>query len=306
MFFKKKIYVSVEGGIGNQIFMWLAAKNLAKKNNSELNYETFSGFIIGLKNSYNRKYKRYSKLEFFQNIKKNKSNFVIAFFFLILRIINFVFRLKLYFTINLYFIKITVFNDLRQNFNITKFLEYKQRQNEIIFLIGYWQHMSFIQPSKKDALYLEKKLENKIQKFYLENIKQNTVALHIRGGERLNKKVKKIHPIPDLNYYKNAVNHFKNKKTIFHIFTDDKKFALKILNKLRLKKYLYVDKYFKNDYEQFVLLTKYKNYILTNSTFSMLPSLLFIENKNKIFFPNLYSIKKNFPLDFKIKKIKFI
>ena len=116
MIFKKKIYVSTEGGLGNQLFMWLNAKNFSNMNNSPIFFETLSGYIFGLKNSYNRKFKRYSKFKQFKNIKNNKSSLLISLIFIIIRLINFFFKIKTILSINLVFLRITIFNDLNQNF----------------------------------------------------------------------------------------------------------------------------------------------------------------------------------------------
>ena len=88
MIIKKRIYVSIEGGLGNQLFMWLNAKNFAHANNSLIFFETLSGYIFGLKNSYNRKFKRYTKLKKFKNIKNKQSNFIISLIFIIIRFLN--------------------------------------------------------------------------------------------------------------------------------------------------------------------------------------------------------------------------
>ena len=42
---KKKIYLYLCGGLGNQLFQYAAGKNLAIINNSELILDTDSGFI---------------------------------------------------------------------------------------------------------------------------------------------------------------------------------------------------------------------------------------------------------------------
>ena len=41
---KKKVYLYLCGGLGNQLFQYAAAKNLAIKNNAELILDTSTGF----------------------------------------------------------------------------------------------------------------------------------------------------------------------------------------------------------------------------------------------------------------------
>jgi len=307
MIFKKKIYVSVVGGLGNQIFMWLNAKNFSKNNNSQIFFETLSGYIFGLKYSYNRKFKRYTKVNQFKNIKNNKSNFLISLIFIIIRIVNFFFKLKKILSLNLIFVRITVFNDLNHNFSDFQYKNYKQRENEYIFFIGYWQKLFFIKNFKDNWIFLNNKSENKIKNYVDKKINNTTVALHIRGNERLWKKHKENHPTPNLDFYKKTINYFKKEKVKFHIFTDDKNYAIKIINSLNLKKnFIYIDKYFKKDFEQFILLTKYKYYILSNSTFSLLPSIISKYERKIIFLPNLWFKKKKLPKNLMIKSLRII
>ena len=307
MIFKKKIYVSTEGGLGNQIFMWLNAKSFANANNSLIFFETLSGYIFGLKNSYNRKFKRYTKLKQFKNIKNNQSNLMISLVFIIIRILNYFFKIKTILCINLIFVRITVFNDLNQNFSKSQYQHYKQKKNELIFFIGYWQKLFFIKNFRENWIFLNNKSENKIKNFVDKKINNKTVALHIRGNERLWKKHKKNHPIPNLDFYKKTINYFKKDKVKFHIFTDDKKYAIKIINSLNLKKnFIYIDKYFKKDFEQFILLTKYKHYILSNSTFSLLPSIISKYKRKIIFLSNLWFKKKKLPKELSVKSLRII
>ena len=43
---KNKIYLFLSGGLGNQLFQYAAAKNLAIKNNCKLVIDVNSGFLI--------------------------------------------------------------------------------------------------------------------------------------------------------------------------------------------------------------------------------------------------------------------
>ena len=46
---RKKIYLHLSGGIGNQLFQYAAAKNLSIINNAELILDKTTGFITDLK-----------------------------------------------------------------------------------------------------------------------------------------------------------------------------------------------------------------------------------------------------------------
>jgi hypothetical protein len=46
---KKKVYLYLCGGLGNQLFQFFTARNLAIKNNADLILDTKSGFITDFK-----------------------------------------------------------------------------------------------------------------------------------------------------------------------------------------------------------------------------------------------------------------
>jgi hypothetical protein len=49
---KKKVYLYLCGGVGNQLFQYAAAKNIAIKNNAKLILDTSTGFISDLRDSW--------------------------------------------------------------------------------------------------------------------------------------------------------------------------------------------------------------------------------------------------------------
>ena len=48
-FVKKKIYLHLSGGLGNQLFQYAAAKNLAIINDADLLIDSLSGFVTDFK-----------------------------------------------------------------------------------------------------------------------------------------------------------------------------------------------------------------------------------------------------------------
>ena len=50
---KKKIYLYLCGGLGNQLFQYAAAKNIALKNNAKLILDTSTGFICDFRDFWN-------------------------------------------------------------------------------------------------------------------------------------------------------------------------------------------------------------------------------------------------------------
>ena len=84
---KKKIYLYLCGGVGNQLFQYAAARNLAIKNNAELILDTVSGFITDFIwfNHFNLNLK----------FKNNKNFCRIVFVFWIYRFYKIFFKKKL-------------------------------------------------------------------------------------------------------------------------------------------------------------------------------------------------------------------
>jgi len=98
----------------------------------------------------------------------------------------------------------------------------------------------------------------------------NYVAIHIRGGDYIrNKETSKFHGILSSDYYKKAIKIFmeKLKGSKFFVFTDDAEYANTILNELKIN-YVLVDQYNLADYEELILMSNFKNFIIANSSFS--------------------------------------
>ena len=106
------------------------------------------------------------------------------------------------------------------------------------------------------------------------------MAVHIRGGDFKNVK---SHSLLGISYYENAIKTIKTKtdNPIFHIYTNDMKFAKKIFKNLKLNnKIFFVNSENFNDIEEFCLYSQYKFSIIANSTFSLMSS--FLSNKRII------------------------
>ena len=85
----KKIYLYLCGGLGNQLFQYAAAKNLAIKHNAQLIIDTKSGFITDFRDFWE-----------FSLDKKNLKNIILKkniLIFWLYRILKKVFRLRLVF-----------------------------------------------------------------------------------------------------------------------------------------------------------------------------------------------------------------
>ena len=72
---RKKIYLHLSGGIGNQLFQYAVAKNLSIINNAELILDKTTGFITDLK--FKRKY----SLNYVETLKNKSPNVFLFFLF---------------------------------------------------------------------------------------------------------------------------------------------------------------------------------------------------------------------------------
>ena len=109
-----------------------------------------------------------------------------------------------------------------------------------------------------------------------------SILIFIRETKRDFKNVKS-HSLLGISYYENAIKTIKTKtdNPIFHIYTNDMKFAKKIFKNLKLNnKIFFVNSENFNDIEEFCLYSQYKFSIIANSTFSLMSS--FLSNKRII------------------------
>ena len=298
---KNFIYLSLMGGIGDQIFQYCYAnylKNKFKCNacldtsyyNNRRNFNNFKFRLNNLaKKNYfkiidNTTYINYNvigKLRFIEVLKINK-------------IFPFIYK---------FFFKIPI-----QNF-IYEFWETKEKIINLnnSYYFGYWHNFSHVKPMKKNIIknLLAPHL-NKIKlKRFVRKINDKTVAIHIRGGDF---KFLPSHNILDVEYYENAFNFYKKllKNPNFHIFTNDLKLSKKIIFNISTKKnMLFLKKYNFSDIEEFSLFSKYRYAIIANSTFSLMSSYLSNDRKITIA-PSVWLKGKKLDKKKRFSKLKFI
>ena len=294
----KKVFVHVMGGIGNQLFAFYAGIFLSKKNKAALYHETLATRLFEIKVPTK------PSLDKFKNPPKN-SNIFSTIILIVYRILNKIFKLPIIFQFKIFNYQLTFFNDVKSNFSISYFRDYKIKKNEHVYLIGYWHKIRFFHEKKISRLRIN---EENIDKKIFKLINKKTVAVHFRGGNRLLDYRKKIFFLPNSNFYKKSIRYFDkvNKGYNLHIFTDDKIYAKNILNKLKIRKNItFINEYTQDDVSQIYLLTFYSNYIIANSTFSLFPAII-NETKNKKIALFKYWVKKKFPSDLLIKQMKII
>lgn len=249
------IIAKIEGGLGNQMFQYAIGRVLSYKNDLALKmdlsrYDDQTGlaprqyelFLFNIKEDF-------STPEENERIKKSK------FHKLFRKIIQ---RLPLEINCSGHIAEKSFGFDKRV-------LNLKDN----VYLHGYWQSWKYFDNYsdiiRKDFT-LKQKYLNEIDGNLLAQIENsNSVALHIRRGDYIsNENVSKIHGVCDRSYYNQAIELIKNRITNpkFFIFSDDPNWCLKEFG----DEFFVVFGY--KDWQDFWLMSKCKNQIIANSSFS--------------------------------------
>jgi len=169
------------------------------------------------------------------------------------------------------------FLSILKNINIYKEPEFSYNKQVIIpdkinFIDGYFQsYKYFLNDIKeiKELIYTNVKEEINEMKLVYNNIKnnKNTVLLHFRRGDYVN--LNDIHPEQELSYYQNCLDLITKKVNNIKliVFSDDINYVKK------LDFFKNYDTYFvtEDDAEKsFLLMTMCDNFIIANSTMSLL------------------------------------
>ena len=293
---KKKIYLCLLGGLGNQLFQYAYARNLQIKYNLNLILDNKTGFIIDFRD------KRKFKLENISN--KITKKFVP--FFLFYKIFKKIFRMnkKIFFFLNK-----KVFDETSYNFFEKKFLS-KEVSNEL-YLHGFFQSEKYFEENKKLILkdIFPKRSKNRNFKNLLLKIKpEKDVAICMRFFSEVNKgSIYKIGGKLGISFYKKKLKFFRNKlqNPHFYIFTNkESKLFRNFLSKLNIDKKNYTlitpEKGFRKSYDTLWLLSNFKYQVISNSTFYWWGAYFAKQRFKKVFikypknFPNRDTINKGF------------
>jgi len=261
---KKKIYLYLTGGFGNQLFQYSAAKQLSIKNNAQLILDNKSGFATDLR--FKRKF-----LLNLLNLKdiKIKTN---VFFYLFRIFKKFFFLKKLFYSI--FSIKIIdEFYSFKKFHKSVKNINFKKN----LFILGLFQSEKYFVDNKK---YIIKEIyppypRNKIFLKECTFVNKNSVAVCVRTFEDLPDHLSNtVGGFVNYNFYSKGLDIIlkKIKNPNFYFFstkTDNIKKLLLNLNfskKFRIK-IVTPEKGFFGETDNLWFLSKFKNIIISNSTF---------------------------------------
>jgi|LakMenEpi03Aug12_release.lakeMendotaPanAssembly.Ray.scaffolds.fasta_scaffold364657_2 hypothetical protein len=268
------IIVKLKGGLGNQLFQYAAAKNLAILNQTKLLIDSSSGFS---KDPYGRSF---ALLHFCINTEIASLD-EINYFLGKSNLIRY-FRDKIPLLYSL-----TDFKYVQEHFyhydeNVANFIS-----NQNMYLEGYFQsERYFIKNSNTILSEFEFKQEaNEINRKYLLKIKDcESVSLHVRTYDdaKINSATH-IYGNPSIDYYQKAIGYIKSKinDPVFFIFSDNIDWAKNNIV-IDNSKVVYISHNdIENGHEDLRLMKTCKHNIIANSSFSWWGAWL-NKNKNKI------------------------
>lgn len=277
---KKTCYVTLKGGIGNQLIQYSFA-NLLKNHgckvkidnrffydknfavgNTERN-ELFNSEFFGFENMKTIEYKLIDKLENIYHSNFIKNNIPIFH--------NYIF---------------SYFND-KSSFDMINLPRHS-------IFNGYWQYINDLNLCKKYLVScLQKKEEFNIS--YKNKKLIGSTMLHVRRTDylELNQELHEDYYLKAIKLMENRVENFQ-----FSIFTDDKKWVEnQVFSKKSINIFTPNDSI--DDFSTFCKMMNFENYIIANSTYSYIAALLGSTNKSLIIYPKVWFKNKTKKLNFK-------
>lgn len=272
--------VKLWGGLGNQMFQYAFGLYLAKKRKDSNCY--FTGEIDKTLDDFAIQNFKLDLVEFSETErKKNSYNFGSN--------LEYRFKRKM----------MQLFPFLNRKVLVEKGLRFKANIAEHYVLFdGYWQSYKYIDTIEEELR--EKFIFRDSRLFELEAYKHiintNSVSLHIRKGDYLQGKNALIYEVCTMDYYINAINLISNnvESPVFFVFSNDLEWAkenLKVPEKIELR---FVDNsYYKDSaIADLFLMSKCKNNIIANSTFSWWAAWLNYSKRKIVIAPKKWYVGK--------------
>ena len=278
------IIVNLKGGLGNQMFQYATGFALAKKKQTNLLFD------IRLQEKYKinpppRNVPRDIDLDVF-GIKLeicSEKDLLKVFQF------NKEYKIRNFISVFLDKINFLVFRERKRIFE-ERFFNLKGKK---WYLDGHWQSEKYFKDYRKEILNIfnfDSLKDLKINKKFIKNIlSKKSVCVNVRRTDFINNPE---HNVLDIEYYKKAVEVFKNligNDFELFVFSDDLDWCKK--NFLFFNKVSYVEHNFAGNkfYNYLYLMTKFKYFIIPNSSFAWWGAWLSQVNDKKIIAPKKWS-----------------
>jgi hypothetical protein len=270
--------VKLWGGIGNQMFQFAFGIYMAKKRDASISF--FPGNSCKNLDEYDlNKF----KLDLVEVSQDKNANF------------KYNYRNTLEYRIKRKMIQLFPF--VNKNVLVEKGLQYKADIPEKCVLFdGYWQSYRYVNDVESELREKFVFKDNSLKKLevYKYIIATNSVSVHIRRGDYLQGKNVLIFEACQIDYYIAAVNliYSKIESPVFFVFSNDIEWAkenFKFSNKLKLH---FIDNSDHSDpsIADLFLMSKCKNNIIANSTFSWWAAWLNSTNRKIIIAPKKWYV----------------
>lgn len=242
------IIVKLQGGLGNQMFQYAAARSLSKSRKVYLDFS----FLLQNNITTDSFTARDFELGIF---KKLKGRVASKYFIRLIKSKRKVFKI-----ISPYYKEV-------KDENILDFL---QINSSNLYLDGYFQNPGYFQNLRSILLHeftfpklssQSKEIELKIEET------KNPVAIHIRRGDYTKPEIHSYHGILSIDYYKQSIEIIKSKveNPVFYIFSDDPDWCEDNLAFITEKQIISNTT---QAWEDMFLISKCKHQIIANSSFS--------------------------------------
>ena len=258
---RKYSIVYLMGGFGNQVFQLSFANNLRKNGHKifidNSNYKKSNDGEISLR-------EQILPTKFFSFSEVGKISKYILNIFNYLRRDNFS---------NHIFNPLKKFND--KNYDISK-------ESYFNYFVGYWQNPEIIENNKE--FLIESLSNNKVLgKSFLKKPPKGSTMIHIRRNDYV-----KMNEELNIEYFTKAINKAKTQisKFNFDIFTDD----IDWVNSHKIFKeannIFYSSNSVEDTIETFSKMLVFENFIISNSTYSLIAALLGEKSNSNIYYPD--------------------
>lgn len=253
------IIAQLQGGLGNQLFQYAAARSLSLKNHRSLLLD---------QSWFNQTYEDVTPREYLLPLLNTKG-LPISYGIPVKKPKKIIRLLQKWWPIDPFiFVEQTPFRfDLR----LSKAPAFKQQN---LYLMGYWQSYKYfedIKPILQAEITPKCDLSNHYQKYLTQIQNGSSTMVHVRRGDYVNlATAAKVHGFIGLDYYQEGMGRIleKNPDTRFFIFSDDIQWTKE--NLPFQDKNIYIESIDANDavIQELALMTNCTHYLIANSSLS--------------------------------------